>query len=96
MPSERCEKKVFTAIAVCFPAIGSSTTASMFSFADAMLLRPLPVPEPDRVLAITTAVSAQFGQNAPISCPDYIDLRERNRTFGNRTVSDQNGRRVPC
>jgi ABC-type antimicrobial peptide transport system permease subunit len=53
----------------------------MFSFADAMLLRPLPVREPDRVLAINTTVSAQFGQNPPISYPDYIDLRDRNRTF---------------
>ena len=72
---------VFTAIAIFSLAIGIGATASMFSFADAMLLRPLPVWEPDRVLAINTAVSAQFGQNPPISYPDYIDLRDRNRTF---------------
>jgi predicted permease len=72
---------VFTAVAICSLAIGIGATASMFSFADAMLLRPLPVREPDRVLAINTAVSAQFGQNPPISYPDFTDLRDRNRTF---------------
>ena len=72
---------VFTTVAIFSLAIGIGATASMFSFADAMLLRPLPVREPDRVLAINTVVSAQFGQNPPISYPDYIDLRDRNRTF---------------
>jgi len=72
---------VFTAVAIFSLAIGIGATASMFSFADAILLRPLPVQEPDRVLAINTAVSAQFGQNPPISYPDYLDLRDRNRTF---------------
>jgi predicted permease len=72
---------VFTAVAIFSLAIGVGATASMFSFADAMLLRPLPIREPDRVLAINTVVSAQFGQNPPISYPDYIDLRDRNRTF---------------
>ena len=73
---------IFTAVAICSLAIGIGATASMFSFADAILLRPLPVWEPDRVLAINTAVSAQFGQNPPISYPDYLDLRDRNRSFG--------------
>src|SRR5579864_2482248 len=72
---------VFTAVAIFSLAIGIGATASMFSFADAMLLRPLPVREPERVLAINTAVSAQFGQNPPISYPDYVDLRDRNRSF---------------
>jgi len=72
---------VFTAVAICSLAIGIGATASMFSFADAMLLRPLPVREPDRVVTINTAVPAAFGENPPISYPDYIDLRDRNRTF---------------
>ena len=72
---------IFTAVSICSLAIGIGATASMFSFADAMLLRPLPVREPNRVLAINTAVSAQFGQNPPISYPDYLDLRDHNRTF---------------
>ena len=72
---------VFTVVAICSLAIGIGATSAMFSFADAMLLRPLPVLSPDRVVTINTAKSASFGSNPPISYPDYVDLRDRNRTF---------------
>jgi hypothetical protein len=72
----------FTAVAVCSLAIGIGATSSMFSFADALLLRPLPVFEPSRVVAVSTVASSAFGANTSISYPDYLDLRDRNRTFG--------------
>lgn len=71
----------FTAVAVSSLAIGIGATSAMFSFADALLLRPLPVFEPSRVAAVTTANSAAFGTNDAISYPDYLDFRDRNRTF---------------
>ena len=71
----------FTAVAIGSMAIGIGATAAMFSFADSMLLRPLPVSDPDRVVTINTAVSAYWAQNPPISYPDYVDLRDQNRTF---------------
>jgi predicted permease len=71
----------FTAVAICSMAIGIGATSAMFSFADAMLLRPLSVPEPGRVVAINTKKSAQFGMNTRVSYPDYADLRDHNRTF---------------
>jgi predicted permease len=71
----------FTAVAICSMAIGIGATSAMFSFADAMLLRPLPVAEPARVVAINTAKSAPFGLNTFVSYPDYADLRDHNRTF---------------
>ena len=72
---------VFTAVAIGSLAIGIGATSAMFSFADSMLLRPLPVRQPDRVVAINTATSAPFGSNTGISYPDYADLRDRNRSF---------------
>ena len=36
----------FTAVAICSLALGIGATSTMFSFADSMLLRPLPVPRP--------------------------------------------------
>jgi macrolide transport system ATP-binding/permease protein len=71
----------FTAIAVCSLAIGIGATSAMFSFADALLLRPLPVFKPSSVVAVTTANSAAFGTNNAISYPDYVDFRDRNRSF---------------
>jgi predicted permease len=72
---------VFTAVAIGSLALGIGATSAMFSFADSMLLRPLPVAHPDRVVAINTAVSQPFGSNTAVSYPDYIDLRDRNRSF---------------
>jgi hypothetical protein len=45
----------FTAVAVCSLAMGIGATSAMFSFADAILRRPLPVAEPGRAVAINTA-----------------------------------------
>jgi len=72
---------VFTAVAIGSLAIGIGATSAMFSFADSMLLRPLPVMRPDRVVAINTATSAPFAANSNISYPDYADLRDRGRSF---------------
>jgi ABC-type antimicrobial peptide transport system permease subunit len=72
---------VFTTVAIGSLAIGIGATWAMFSFADAMLLRSLPVMRPDRVAAINTAISAPFAFNSNISYPDYADLRDRSRSF---------------
>src|SRR5205807_1265429 len=69
-----------TVISVCSLAIGIGATSAMFSFADALLLRPLPVFEPSRVAAVTTATSDLFS-NTALSYPDYRDYRDRNRSF---------------
>lgn len=71
----------FTAIAVFSLAIGIGATSAMYSFADALLLRPLPVFKPDSVVNVTTVGTAAFGTNTALSYPDYLDLRDRNRTF---------------
>jgi|SRR5579884_1525886 len=72
---------VFTLVAICSLAIGIGATSAMFSFSDALLLRPLPVPEPNGVIDVTTAGTNAFGSNANLSYPDYVDLRDRNRSF---------------
>ena len=72
---------VFTIVAICSLAIGIGATSAMFSFADALLLRPLPVFEPGNVVAVSTASSAAFGMNNAISHPDYVDFRDHNRSF---------------
>ncbi len=59
----------------------------MFSFADALLLRPLPVLEPGMVAAVTTATSAAFGTSTALSYPDYRDFRDGNRSFDGLVAS---------
>jgi predicted permease len=71
----------FTLIAVFSLAIGIGATSAMFSFADALLLRPLPVMHPNGIVDVTAAGSTAFGSNVSISYPDYVDVRDRNRSF---------------
>jgi hypothetical protein len=71
----------FTLVAIGSLAIGIGATSASFSIADVLLLRPLPVPQPGRVVAVTPAKMGAFGADSAISYPDYRDLRDNNRTF---------------
>lgn len=70
----------FTAVAACSLAIGIGANSAVFSFADAMLLRPLPVMRPSEIVGVNYGPSS-FGGNRTFSYPDYLDLRDRNRSF---------------
>jgi macrolide transport system ATP-binding/permease protein len=70
----------FTSIAILSLALGIGATSAMFSYVDAVLLRPLPVPHPGDVIeAVSTAPGIRFGA---ISYPDYVDYRDQSRTAG--------------
>ena len=71
----------FALVAIFSLAIGIGATSAIFSFADALLLRPLPVTEPSRVAAVTTAGSTALGANTALSYPDYRDYRDLNHGF---------------
>ena len=65
----------FTAVAVLSLAIGIGANTAMFSLADAILLRPLPVERPGEVLRI---LSTTRGDNAGYaSYPDFLDFRNQ-------------------
>ena len=73
----------FAAIAVLSLATGIGSNCAIFSFADALLLRPLPVARPGDVLTVgsTTSVEA-FGASSLISSyRDYVDIRDRSKSF---------------
>ena len=72
----------FSAVAVCSLAIGIGATSAIYTFADAMLLRPLPVPKPSEVVTVRLVTTGgAFGVDSAFSYPDYVDLRDRNRSF---------------
>ncbi len=70
----------FTLVSICSLAIGIGATSAMFSFADALILRPLPVLEPTRMAAVATSSTEAFA-NTAVSYPDYRDYRDGNHTF---------------
>jgi len=73
----------FTVIAIVSIAIGVGANSAMFSVADGLVFRPLPVPRASEVVSILgEARDTGFG-NRSLSYPDYQDLRDRSNTFDN-------------
>src|SRR5262245_20681955 len=71
----------FTLVAVISIAIGVGANAAMFSVADGLVFRPLPVPQSGEVVTIAgQEQNVGFG-NRRVSYPDYVDLRDRSRSF---------------
>src|SRR5262245_51384671 len=72
----------FTAIAVLSLAIGIGANTAIFSFADALLLRPLPVARPGEVLTVGSAATVDvLGTSLRASYREYVDIRDRNTSF---------------
>src|SRR5512134_1627523 len=73
----------FTMIAVISIAIGVGANAAMFSLADGLVFRPLPVPRASEVVSVLgQARDVGFG-NRRLSYPDYVDVRDRAQRFAN-------------
>jgi predicted permease len=72
-----------TAVIVITLALGIGGTAAVFSAVDAVLLKSVPVAEPDRVVNVFTVWAARATTNpgagaqlGTSSYPDYVDLRD--------------------
>jgi predicted permease len=70
----------FTAVAVVSLALGIGANTTIFTLIDAILLRPLPVPDPARLAAVYTLDSRNPGFWG-VSYPNYQDYRDRNQVF---------------
>ena len=69
----------FVAVAVLSLALAIGANSAIFSFADALLLRPLPVRNPATVLDVSYTTPDNPFEG--MSFPDYRDLRGKNRSF---------------
>jgi putative ABC transport system permease protein len=78
-----------TAIVVLALGIGGTTT--VFTLVNALLLRPLPYAEPERLVAIDEFAPAQASSNGGflhIAFANYVDLRDRARTVEDIALFD--------
>ncbi|HSE98534.1 MAG TPA: ABC transporter permease, partial [Blastocatellia bacterium] len=73
-------KPGFTIIAVIALALGIGANTAIFSVVNAVLLRPLPYKNPEKLGLVWTYFGPELPQNW-ISGPEYIDLKERSTTI---------------
>jgi putative ABC transport system permease protein len=70
----------FTAIALIALALGIGANTAIFSLVNAVLLRPLPFAEPDRLVWVFGNIR-NGGNRASVSPLDFLDYRKQNITF---------------
>ncbi len=69
----------FTAVAILTLSLGIGATTAIFSVVYGVLLRPLPYPDSDRIMAIFEISSA--GNPSRVADPNFDDFRDQNRSF---------------
>ncbi|MEO5721351.1 MAG: hypothetical protein ABIR71_07775, partial [Chthoniobacterales bacterium] len=75
----------FTFIAIFALALGIGANTAIFSVVNAVLLRPLPYPEPDR-LVMVRETTATFPTGS-VSYPNFLDWRAGQRSFTDLTLT---------
>jgi putative ABC transport system permease protein len=64
----------FTAVVVLTLALGIGASTAIFSVVSAVILRPLPFPEANRLVSVR-GIDMRNGEGRALSYPDFIDLR---------------------
>ncbi len=83
-----CKSPGFTAIAVLTLALGIGANAAIFSFVDALFLKPLAVSKPEELVRVyAKGPSGHYG--ADFSYPEFARLRDHNASFAALSVETE-------
>ena len=70
--------RAFVVVAVLTLALGVGANTAIFSVVRGVLLRSLPYPDPERLVAVQSVIR---GSTAAVSPPDFFDWRSQTRSF---------------
>jgi len=73
----------FTVIAVATLALGIGANSAIFSAINALLLKPLPFPEQDRIMTVWDMNPSRGVEHNEVSMANYLDWRQQNQSFEN-------------
>src|SRR5213076_858410 len=82
----------FSAIAILTLALGIGANTAIFSIVNAVLLRPLPYPDADRIMVLNE--SSGPGQDYSVALPDYFDWRNDNTVFEHLAATHKESRNL--
>ena len=71
----------FALTAILTLALGIGATTAIFSVVNAVVLKPLPFHEPDRIVAVTNFWTRTGLRGGTVSAPDFHDWKAQSRSF---------------
>lgn len=77
----------FSAVAIIALALGIGPNSAIFTIVNAVLLKPLPIPEPDRVVMIWQTLPKSGFDQMPVSPDDYLDWKQQSHSFENMAAA---------
>ena len=82
----------FSTVAIVTLALGIGANTAIFSIVNAVLLRPLPYPDADRIMVLNE--SSGPGQDYSVALPDYFDWRNDNTVFEHLAATHKESRNL--
>jgi macrolide transport system ATP-binding/permease protein len=79
----------FASITILILALGMCASISIFAFVDAALIKPLPYPNPTRLVDVTGSIAML--PRADLSYLDYLDWKKLNTVFSSMDVHHGSG-----
>jgi putative ABC transport system permease protein len=73
----------FTIVAIGVLALGIGAGTAIFSVVNAVLLRPLPYDDPDRLVLVQESLPELSLQTSAVSAAEYLDYKQGNEIFSN-------------